>query len=49
MLPLSAINTSPVTPAFWIPARAFSMQRARVSASFKHGMTIVNSVFTRLG
>ena len=43
VLPLSATMISPRTPARWIPSRAASMQRAIVSASFRQGMTMLNS------
>jgi hypothetical protein len=41
--PLSAITISPITPAFSMPRRAFSMQATSVSASLRQGMTMLRS------
>ena len=41
LLPLSATRISPSTPARSMPTRAFSMQLASVSPSFKQGITTV--------
>src|SRR5262249_29183321 len=43
VLPLSATSTSPLMPACSRPSPAFCMQVANVSASFKQGITMVNS------
>src|SRR6185295_13540736 len=43
VLPLSAMRTSPRTPRFRKDCAAFSMQVARVSDSFRQGMTTENS------
>ena len=42
LLPLSATRISPSTPARSMPTRAFSMQLASVSPSFKQGITTVS-------
>ena len=49
VLPLSAMMISPRTPARWRPSRAFSMQRASVSASFRQGMTMLSSTGSATG
>src|SRR6266481_1805607 len=43
VLPLSAITTSPVQPLRARKARALEMQLAKVSASLRHGIRMVNS------
>jgi len=43
VLPLSAMTIWPRRPERWSPSFAFSMQRARVSASFRQGIRMVSS------
>src|SRR5437660_3901543 len=43
VLPLSAINTSPLTPRLSIEAKAFRIHTANVSDSFRHGIKTVSS------
>src|SRR2546423_11386444 len=48
VLPLSATITSAETPSFSAACCAFWMQRAIVSASFRHGITIETSTAARV-